>query len=295
MSLRKPVAIGLLLFAATLFAGNHVAARFAFDDGAGLLLALCARSGIALVFMAGVAFWKRQSFRLSPTNTKRQILIGGLIAIQSWALYSSVALIPVPVALLLVNTWPMLYIVSAWVVGRSHARVSLGVILMAIIFGLILVLLPGTAAQTSNSNWMPGVALGLLASVCLGVVMWITNFHMADVPGGVRSTYTMLIVFVSMLVAGFISGAQTSFALPESTAGFGGLVFLAMFYGIASTVLFVLAPKLDMANNAPALNFEPVAALLLSFLILDQVLSAVQLVGVVVVVSGIVAVGVLKD
>ncbi|MNG21263.1 EamA-like transporter family protein [compost metagenome] len=46
-------------------------------------------------------------------------------------------------------------------------------------------------------------------------------------------------------------------------------------------------PRLDIARNAPVLNVEPVAGLLFGWLILDQQLSALQLVGGGMVVAGI--------
>ncbi len=62
-------------------------------------------------------------------------------------------------------------------------------------------------------------------------------------------------------------------------------------YGIAFTLLFVLAPRLDMASNSPMLNSEPVAALFLAYALLGQFLNELQLVGGVIVVVGIVSLG----
>lgn len=295
MTFSKSTSILLLMLAATLFSGHHVAARFAYDDGAGLILALCARSGVAALLMMTIAIWKQQSFKLTTNNIKKQIAIGLLVALQSWSLYSSIARIPVAISLLLVNTWPLLYIIASWITGRSTARWSLGAILLAILLGLLMVLKPSPVSNIAAHDWFLGIGLGLLSSVSVTIAMWITNFHMSEVPSGVRSCYTMSIVFISMLTAGVAFGSEVSFSLPNSSLGFSGLIILAVLYGIASTVLFVFAPRLDLANNSPALNFEPVAALILSFFILGQALTAFQLVGVFAVVIGIVALGILKD
>jgi len=56
-------------------------------------------------------------------------------------------------------------------------------------------------------------------------------------------------------------------------------------------LLFVLAPRLDMASNSPMLNSEPVAALFLAYVLLGQLLNEIQLVGGVIVVVGIVSLG----
>ena len=61
-----------------------------------------------------------------------------------------------------------------------------------------------------------------------------------------------------------------------------------MLYGIAFTLLFVCVPRLNMAQNAPVMNIEPIATMLLGWALLDQHLSGLQLLGGAVVVGGIV-------
>ena len=45
------------------FAGNHIAARIAFDHDTGLLLAMLCRAGVTLVVLAALVFWRRESLR----------------------------------------------------------------------------------------------------------------------------------------------------------------------------------------------------------------------------------------
>ncbi|MNT81444.1 EamA-like transporter family protein [compost metagenome] len=75
--------------------------------------------------------------------------------------------------------------------------------------------------------------------------------------------------------------------MPESAGGWVALSFLVLLYGAAFSTLFIFMPRLDIARNAPVLNVEPVAGLLFGWLILDQQLSALQLVGGGMVVAGI--------
>jgi len=53
-------------------------------------------------------------------------------------------------------------------------------------------------------------------------------------------------------------------------------------------LLFICMTRLNMAQNAPVMNVEPVASLLFGWLILDQVLSSGQVIGGLMVVTGIV-------
>ncbi|AOW13205.1 hypothetical protein LPB72_06975 [Hydrogenophaga crassostreae] len=53
------MAITILLFVACTFAASHVVVRFAFDNGAGLLLAIPKSAGITGLFLAGLLLWQR--------------------------------------------------------------------------------------------------------------------------------------------------------------------------------------------------------------------------------------------
>jgi drug/metabolite transporter (DMT)-like permease len=52
--------------------------------------------------------------------------------------------------------------------------------------------------------------------------------------------------------------------------------------------LFVLLPRLGAVNNAAVLNFEPIAALFLGWIVLDQRVAPIQAVGAFIVIGAIV-------
>jgi drug/metabolite transporter (DMT)-like permease len=55
--------------------------------------------------------------------------------------------------------------------------------------------------------------------------------------------------------------------------------------------VFTIVPRLGAASNAAALNFEPVAALVLGWAILGQTVSPLQIFGALVVVGAITLLG----
>jgi drug/metabolite transporter (DMT)-like permease len=57
---------------------------------------------------------------------------------------------------------------------------------------------------------------------------------------------------------------------------------------VAFSALFILVTRLDIARNAPVMNIEPVAGLVFGWLSLGQLLNGLQIVGGLIVVSGIV-------
>jgi len=59
-ALPRHLAVGTLILISTIFAANHVAARVAFDDGAGVLLGVTCRAGASLLALLGIVLWRRQ-------------------------------------------------------------------------------------------------------------------------------------------------------------------------------------------------------------------------------------------
>ncbi len=291
----RNTAVVILLLLGVLFGANHVAARIAFDHGVGITTAVLMRSGLtALVLWALVV---RRGLRAGVRSLPLgwMLLLGGLIALQSLCLYSAVARIPVALALLVFNTMPALYALLTWALGGARPSGQslwcMGLILLGLALALdVLTGLLGASALRMGTDVATGVALGFCAASVMACALWITENRLPKVPGAVRSLWAMGLVFVCMLALGL--GGSTllpgSATWPADGIGWAALIALVVLYGSAFSVWFVLMPRLDMARNASFMNIEPVAALVLAWLLLGQTLSAWQLAGVMVVLTGIV-------
>ena len=283
--------MAILLCVGSLFAANHVSARLAFDDQAGLLLAILCRSGLTLLVLSGVVLWRQQRLRIAPDLLKWQVILGFLIAIQSLCLYSAVARIPVALALLIANTFPILLALLTWALGGPLPTRRACLLMGMILCGLVLVLdLPTWlfASGPISPEWLSGIGFAFLSACAFVGSLWIIDHRLSTLQGPVRSLYTMLIVFCTMLVAGAVGVIPGGMSLPAGVQGWLALGALSMLYATAFSVLFVFVPRLDMPRNAPVMNIEPVASLLFGWLLLDQVFGGIQLVGGAIVLSGIV-------
>ncbi|MNL25632.1 EamA-like transporter family protein [compost metagenome] len=118
--------------------------------------------------------------------------------------------------------------------------------------------------------------------------LWITDHKLSQVRGSVRSLLTIFIVFSSVNLAGLTGALPGGLNLPATTTGLLALATLVVLYGTGFIVLFISVPRLDMPRNAPVMNIEPLATLLMGWIVLDQMLSAGQVMGGVIVVTGIV-------
>jgi ABC-type amino acid transport system permease subunit len=100
-------AFATLLLIAFLMGANHVAARFAFAHGVDVTTAIAIRSTVTAV-VVGLILWRAKvSLTLSAKHPRALLGVGFLIAVQSYCLYLAVARLPVALALLGFNTYPL--------------------------------------------------------------------------------------------------------------------------------------------------------------------------------------------
>ncbi len=300
----RGVAIGILLLLGVVFASNHIAARFAFDHGTGLVTAVLVRSGVTALALLAVVLWMKAPLKLAGYGVPVRWVwaLASLIALQSLLLYSAVARIPVALALLVFNLFPALFTLLNWLLGGERPTLRTAGLIALIIFGLSLALdLPGQLAKPgagSHTFWA-GVAFGFGAASVFAVALRVTEFKLKALTGPVRSLWTMglvtlMLCALSLLVLAGAAGEGAgqwlgrSLHWPNHWIGWLGLAGLTLCYGSAFSFLFALMPRLDMARNAPASNIEPIAALILGWSLLGQSMSFTQLIGAFTVVLGIV-------
>lgn len=290
----KPQAFFVLLLLACSFAGNHVAARIAFDHGVDVVTAVAVRSLATALVVSLLVAWQRVPLKHSARHRRFMVLIALLVTVQSVCLYAAVARMPVGLALLVFNSYPIWATLAARVLyGRRPERAAL-IAMPVILLGLVLALdivrvLGGDAAAGAAIG--PGVAFALGAATSFGLVLALTQHEVADLDGRVRSAFTMGVVGVLALATGLAGGGLH---WPDAAAGWWGLAALSVLYGTAFTAVFTLLPKLGAVSNSPILNVEPVAALALGWLVLGQAVGPVQWLGALIVVGAVMALGLRK-
>ena len=287
-SLSQRLGVALLMLVASVFAANHIAARLAFDHGASVEAAVAVRSGVTALALVALMRLQGVSMRLAAPTLGRGLVIGLLVSVQSFCLYSAVARIPVALALLAFNTYPLLLVLLSWAAGGERPPHRALVAMPVALLGLALALDVIGSARAVEGRWAEigaGVGFALGASTSFVGVLFLTTRWLKDVDGRLRTLLTMAVTAAVMLLVGL---ADHSLALPADRVGWLGLVLLTLLYGIAITSLFTIVPRLGAASNTVALNFEPVAALVLGWAILSQSIAPHQMLGALVVIGAIV-------
>ncbi|MFZ2649322.1 MAG: DMT family transporter [Burkholderiaceae bacterium] len=288
-----PKAFITLLLLACLFGGNHVAARIALDHGVDVTTAVAVRSLATAMVVGVLVVWSRIAIRLDRRQLRSMLAIALLVTVQSVWLYSSVALIPVGLALLAFNTYPLWAAFATWLLYKRAPERAVLIAMPLILVGLALALdasglATGLGAQAQWERIGSGVGYAVGAGATFGLALTLTQHEVAELDGRLRTTLTLIVVGV-LALAGALT--QSGLHWPNAPAGWWGLVALSVLYGTAFTMLFTLLPKLGVVGNSPILNVEPVAALGMAWLILDQSIAPIQFVGALLVVGTVMGLG----
>ncbi|MEO7390741.1 MAG: DMT family transporter [Ramlibacter sp.] len=286
-------AFATLLLIALMMGANHVAARIAFNNGVDVATAVVFRSAVTALVIVALLAIQGVRVKFSARHKRMLPVIGLLIGVQSLCLYSAVARLPVALALLAFNTYPIWTAFWARVVYHQRPERAMLIAMPVILLGLALALdvfgaASGLGAAGQWARIGAGVAFALAAAGTFGLALVITQHEASDVDGRVRTATTMTIAGLVALGTVVLQGG---FHLPTATAGWGGLAALTFLYGTAFTIMFTVLPKLGVVDNSAIMNVEPVFALVLAWLVLGQTIAPVQVGGALIVVGAVMALG----
>lgn len=278
-------AIVILLGVASAFASNHLCARIAFDHGASVGTGVSVRATFTAVLLFFVMRSQKVRIAIPRELRGRTLLAGLLIATQSYALYSAVAIIPPALALLVFQTSPMMYVLLTWALGKEAPRWRAIPPMLLALVGL------GLALNVRGSdNMAAGIAWAFASGLSMTVVYYLNANALKSLDGRLRTFAMTAVTAVLVVIGASAAGAQ---ALPREAAGWAGLALLSVFYCIAMMSLFYVLPRVPTTSTA-ALNFEPIALLALTWLFLGHTFGATQVLGALITVSAIAWLGLLR-
>jgi len=263
---------------AVTFGANHISARVAFDHGASVVTGVFARSLFTSLAVFALLRLQGVPIALSRPQLWRAAWIGVALAAQSYCLYSAVAQIPVALALLAFNTFPVMLSLMTWAAGRGRPSARAAIAMPIALFGLSI------ALDVWGKPIGAGVLWALAAGFNFALALFLTDIWLKQVDGRIRSALTMATVALIVAVVGAATG---SFRAPADATGWMGVALLSVFYGLAITSVFVVLPRMGSSSYAVVLNFEPISLLLLGWVILGQAIAPLQVLGAFIVVGAI--------
>ncbi|MEO8311659.1 MAG: DMT family transporter, partial [Caldimonas sp.] len=261
--------------------------------GVDVATAVSVRSTVTALVVGALLVVQRVPMALTRRHRRALPAIGLLVGVQSLCLYSAVARLPVALALLAFNTYPLWTALWARLLyaNRPERRVVLAMPVMLIGLALALDVFGAASGLGASAQWQrigAGVAFALAAAATFGLALVLTQHEAGDLDGRLRTLTTMSIVAVIAVAAATLQGG---FHLPNAGAGWWGLAALTLLYGTAFTIMFTVLPRLGVVGNSAIMNVEPVFALGLAWLVLGQAIAWSQVGGALVVVATVIGLG----
>lgn len=261
----------IILLYASSFSATAVLSRSALDSGADVL-ALVTFRNVAIAFILFLYLHATgKPWTLGPRERNLALAIGLVQCVNSYAINKALQLIPVPLAILIYYVYPVLTSIVSWVIKeepftrRGAAGLVLGFAGLAIALG----------APAADANF-EGVAYALGGSVAWTAVLVLTRRCFAGADSRAPTLYMMLSSGALFLV---LAAVTQEVRLPQAIPGWLALAGVPLAFAYAMINLFDASVRFGTAQTAFFMNFDPIATVILSALVLGQVLSPMQFAG----------------
>jgi drug/metabolite transporter (DMT)-like permease len=268
------------LAAAAAFSLANMSAAVAHDGGATPLTVAAVRY---LVPAVALVIWLRSSggsLRMRRRDAAVAVGLGIVTAFYTWALLKSFALIPFALAVLVFYLFPLLAAVIVAALGWERlSRWSAAGILVAIA-GLAL------ALNVHGGHLEPqGVLLAGLAAVGLAIVIAVSSRVFGK--GDARPLTLYMAASASVLLF-VLCAASWDFVLPQTRPGWVGFIASSALYAFAMIAFYIAVSMIGPVLSSMLSYADAVISAGLGALVLGQMLSSVQVAGIILVIIALI-------
>ena len=263
------------LMSAVAFSTNVALSRLAYDFGTNLHALNLIRAIVFLVVLLIAVWFSGSRVSIERKELYRCLVLGILLCAEMYLLLASILFIPVALSILVFYTYPIMIAVWTWRTGRSHfSYFGLGVMMVAFI-GLITTLV-GSDRLLVGWDGRNGIALAFIAAICLAALLLLSERVLERQSAKIMMLYMLL---STTAVVGFVSIFIVELTWPTSTEGWLALSGSAVFYVVATLLLFKAVDLVGSLQTAIIDNTSPVWAMILGVIILGQWLNVQQVMG----------------
>ncbi len=274
----------LLLVAAALIGLMPTAAKFAYLDGANALFAMLGRSVTGVIVILLFIFITGRGTGLSLRNMRISFLSGVTHVVAAIGILASIVYIDISLANIILFLYPFPIAVIAHFRGETPLTPAmLGLMVLAMV-GLVLVL--GNFSSTDPR----GIAIAVMGM--LGFTFMIIS--MADLTkeaGAPNSNLLMTIWAVLIFSLAALIGPQTGLidplALPNTLTGWIAVATVGITFSLGYLCFFISANIIGTARASLLSISEPVMIILFAVLLVGEVLSLIQWIGVALVITSL--------
>ncbi len=286
------IGLALALVSAFTFGTSGTFARSLIDAGWSAEAAVAMRVGLAAVLLAIPAAWALRGKLSVLRRNVRSVTVFGLLAVASAQVgfFNAVRYLPIGVALLLEYLGIILVVIWMWAVHKQRPRALTVAGSIAAIAGLFLVL--NLTGNTSLN--IVGVLWGLWAAIGLAAYFVLSARVDPQLPSVALASGGMTVGAVVLLALGAIgllplraTFGQVTFA-GEQTSWLVPVLGLSLVAALIAYVAGIGAARILGARLSSFVGLtEVVFAVLIAWLLLDELPTPVQLAGGLLIIAGV--------
>lgn len=259
---------------------NTSLARLAYEGGSNPETVVFVRILLTTAAVALLILVTRRHFSLSRAAILPVFGVGFSVVFQGTAYLSSVAFIPVGLAVLLFYTYPLLVAVASWIIDKQE--IDRGrMIAFLIAFGGI-----GLAVGPSFNvlDWR-GIVLALMGAFGVMSIFLCTGQALKHANSVSISFYSNLFAIPLMAVTML---AMNGYQAPGTTIGVVGLSGVCVLYALAILMQYAAIHSIGKSMTALLSNVEPLVSIAAGAILLGETLTGIQYLGGLTVVSALV-------
>ncbi|MEM7225216.1 MAG: DMT family transporter [Pseudomonadota bacterium] len=273
--------IAILLISAIAVAIMPSGAKLAYEAGSAPLTVLLLRCAIGVLLLGSGALAVRGSLRIPRALLGRAVLTGLAASLMSYGFYGAIARIEISLAILIMFTHPFL------IAGITHLRGDGSLGGRYLLCGLVAFGGLGLALAVDLSRLDPlGIGLAALGSLaCTAMVLG--NARLSQEVGSLLSNFYLTLISTAVFALALLGSGDVR--LPSGTVGWLGAISTGVAFAVAYATFFAAARIIGVSRASLLSIIEPVFTILLAMALFGETLSALQWIGVALVLGGLFA------
>jgi drug/metabolite transporter (DMT)-like permease len=247
--------------------------KLAITAGADPFSVAAVRTLIAVVFLWVIyIIFFRKFIYIYPAGLLGCVVLGSVNGIGSLFYYSGLGLLDASLTQLLNG----MYLVFAVLMTRiGGERLDKRMVLRVLLTLLALIMLTGFG--DNSINWL-GIGLMLGSALMFAGTMILSQYVLYEMPSPTVTLYTLTTMAVVVVMAWLAAGVQTN--LPILEAAMPPIIILGVTTALSRLAMFAGVKFLGSLQTAVLAITEIGVALALAFLVLDERLTGIQVIGV---------------
>lgn len=250
------------------------------------------QAGIGAIILSAIAIFRnRMHKQRHKTSRWKLVLAGTSMGASAYTYYLSIEYIPVSLAIILLMQMTWMSMVGELIFfNKKPSKIEVS----SAVFIILGTILAGNLLNVQNLNFSPlGIALGLGSALLYTLYILLTSKLGNDVPMFEKSAL-MTIGSAAMIFIINFKSISTSEHLDLGLLQWGA--FLAIFGTVIPPICFTTGmPKIGPGLSAILLTLELPAAVLCAYIILNEKVTPLQIVGILIMLCSIIYLNVNKN